>query len=120
MVEYDDLEDLFLRTEPTMRAIEFGKKGDLGMVFSSNMIYPDAWTEKMASDTAILAAEANGTLVGRRRLQTIDQIKFFVLKPNKNLPEEVSSDDLVITSLDPRKLGMKLKFARPDLVSLTS
>jgi hypothetical protein len=120
VIAYEDPESMFLREEPSLRKMEFGKKGDMGMGFSGDMVYPDEWKQKFESDSATLAAEKNGTLKGRRRLQAVDQIQFYLKKPNKNKLERISKDDIMFIGLDPNKLTMKLKFARPELVSLGS
>lgn len=68
VVAYEDPADMYIREEPTLRKMEIGKEGDLGINFSSDMVYPDEWSSKLQSDTDTIAMEANGTLVGKRNL----------------------------------------------------
>jgi len=68
IVEYEEVGDLFVRVEPTLRKIQIDKEGNMSMGFSNEMVFPYSWQDKLQSDTATLEMEANGTLVGRRRL----------------------------------------------------
>ena len=70
--------------------MEVGKAGEFDMGFSSDMAFPDAWASKLSTDGDTMAAEANGTLVGRRRLQAIAGLKFYVQKAGRSTPEEIS------------------------------
>jgi len=67
-----------------------GKAGEFDMGFSGDMAYPDEWSSKLSSDTDTMASEADGTLVGRRRLQAINGLKFYVQKAGRSSPEEIS------------------------------
>jgi len=50
VVEYNDVADVFAREEPTLRKMTIGKKGELGINFSNDMEFPDAWTNKFKRD----------------------------------------------------------------------
>jgi len=50
VVAYENAEDLFIRTEPTLRTMTIDKKGELGMAFSNEMVWPDEWQSKFQSD----------------------------------------------------------------------
>lgn len=63
--------------------MEVGKEGELDINFSSDMVFPDEWTAKLQSDTDTLAKEEAGAVRRRRRrLQEIDEIKFYIKRPN--------------------------------------
>jgi len=50
VVTYSNPDDLFVRTEPTIRNIAIGKKGELGLSFSNDMVWPDEWKSKFKTD----------------------------------------------------------------------
>jgi hypothetical protein len=60
IVAYENEEDLFIANAPTVRKITVGKKGEMTMAFSGDMVFPDEWNEKAASDTETLQLEAQG------------------------------------------------------------
>ena len=50
VVTYSNPNDLFVKTEPTIRIIAMGKKGELELSFSNDMVWPDEWQEKFKTD----------------------------------------------------------------------
>jgi len=94
---------MFAREEPTVRKMEFGKRGEMDINFSDDMVFPEEWT------------------TSRRRLQQQDlPVKFYIKQPNKNSEVLIPSDQVEMVGVDPKKLGFKVNFSNPSLVSLSS
>jgi hypothetical protein len=47
-------------------------------------------------------------------------MEFYIKHPYKNAPIPISKDQIVFTSLDPKKAVIKVIFDRPELISLGS
>jgi hypothetical protein len=84
--------------------MEMGKTGDMDINFSDDMVFPDSWAMKS----------------GRRLSSLGDDIQFWMKKPNKNGDVQIPSDNVILVGDDPKKLGFKVEFANPSLISLSS
>ena len=120
VVEYEDEGDLFVAVEPTVRKMTVGKTGDMGINFSSGMVYPEEWIEKAASDAETLQKEAEGQSRRLRKLRMAKGLKLNMHQAGKNYPKEIDPNAIIFTSINnTRKLEVKVEFDNPGLVSLS-